>query len=59
LLFYYPNRVTKTGEVVFDTRLVKVGISVSNGEKVFREAVSVLFGKKPRKSCEWCGMGGY
>jgi len=54
LLFYYPNRVNSNGEVVFDTKLVKVKTSVKNGEKVFKEAVSVLFGEEPKEKCEWC-----
>jgi len=54
LLFYYPNRVNSNGEVVFDTKLVKVKTSVKNGEKVFKKAVSVLFGKEPKERCEWC-----
>src|SRR3989344_6878804 len=42
LLFYYPNKVTETGEVVFDTRLIKIKTSAENGEKVFKKAIALL-----------------
>ncbi len=54
LLFYYPNKVTKTGEVIFDTKLVKVKSGVENGEKIFKKAVKVLKGDIPKSKCEWC-----
>ena len=53
LLFYYPNRVTETGEVIFDTKLIKM--KVGDGEKVFKKAVNVINGKEPKEKCEWCG----
>jgi len=57
LLFYYPNRVTSTGEVVFDTKLVKV--SVGDGEKVFKSAIKLLKKKnipKGSKDCPFCKL---
>ncbi len=57
LLFYYPNKVTKTGEVEFDTKLVKMPVHPKNGEKKFKKAINVLKEKKPPKSsreCEYC-----
>jgi hypothetical protein len=56
LLFYYPNKVTETGEVIFDTKLIKLETSAQNGEKVFLEAVKVIKGKmpKPSENCEYC-----
>lgn len=36
LLFYYPKEITETGEVVFDTELIKIPTNTINGEKVFK-----------------------
>ncbi|MCK4588958.1 MAG: PD-(D/E)XK nuclease family protein [Nanoarchaeota archaeon] len=57
LLFYVPDKVTKTGEVLFDTDLVKMEISVKNAESIFKRALKVLNGKMPKASenCEYCG----
>ena len=52
LLFYYPNRVNDNGEVVFDTKLVK--INVGDGEKVFKKAIKLIKGEEPKEKCEWC-----
>lgn len=55
LLFYYPNKVTSTGEVLFDTRMVRMKVDVRAAERVFADAVRLLAGGCPRKGCEWCG----
>ncbi|MBI2106065.1 PD-(D/E)XK nuclease family protein, partial [Candidatus Woesearchaeota archaeon] len=47
LLFYYPKEVLSSGEVVFNSELVKLKISVKNGEKVFNDAVECVLGKIP------------
>jgi len=52
LLFYYPNKVLETGEVIFDTKLIK--IKVGDGEKVYKKAVKLIKGKEPEGKCEWC-----
>ena len=52
LLFYYPNRVNDNGEVVFDTKLVK--INVGDGEKVFKKAIKLIKCEEPKEKCEWC-----
>ena len=52
LLFYYPNKVLKTGEVVFDTKLIK--LKVKDGEKVFKKAKDLINGEEPEGKCEWC-----
>jgi len=52
LMFYYPNRVNDNGEVVFDTKLVK--INVGDGEKVFKKAIKLINGEEPKEKCEWC-----
>ena len=59
LLFYVPNKVTNTGEVVFDTELVKMKINVKNGEDVFVKGLKLLNGDIPDERCEWCeGVNG-
>lgn len=60
LLFYIPNRVLETGEVVFDTELVKMKINVDNAEKVWVRAIKLLNGKCPAHGgeCEWCALMG-
>ena len=54
LLFYIPKEVLETGEVIFDTSLVKRKINVKNAEKIFNEAIELLNGECPKKNCEWC-----
>ena len=54
LLFYVPKEVMATGEVIFDTTLVKMKIDVKKAEKVWKEAIKLLNGDCPKKSCEWC-----
>jgi len=57
LLFYYPKEVTFTGEVIFDTKLVKMKTSIKNAEKLTKNALKCLEGKVPKASeeCEYCG----
>jgi len=50
LTFYYPNSATETGEVIFDTKLIKVKTDPKGGEKVFKEAIKALQGKEPKAS---------
>jgi len=56
LLFYHPEKVEEDGDVVFHTDLVKVEISVENGEKIFMEAIGILKGEMPESNedCEFC-----
>jgi len=54
LLFYVPKEVTETGEVIFDTSLVKMKTNPSRAEKIFKEAIKLLNGDCPEKCCEWC-----
>ena len=54
LLFYVPNKVTDTGEVIFDTTLVKMKVNVKNAEKIFKKAIKLLNEDCPDKACEWC-----
>ena len=54
LLFYYPKEVLETGEVIFNTDLKKMKISLSDAEKLFNSAIKLLNGDCPEESCEWC-----
>ncbi len=54
LLFYIPKEVTPTGEVIFDTELVKMDVDIEMAEKVWKEALELLDGDCPQDSCEWC-----
>jgi hypothetical protein len=54
LLFYYPKEVLETGEVIFDTNLVKMKVNPKNAEKTFNEAIKLLNSDCPKETCEWC-----
>ena len=54
LLFYVPKEVLETGEVLFDTSLVKMKVNVKNAEKIFTKAIKLLDDDCPKKTCKWC-----
>jgi len=54
LIFYVPKEVTETGEVIFDTELVKMNSMPSEAEKLFTKAIKLLNGECPKDTCEWC-----
>lgn len=54
LLFYIPKEVTETGEVIFDTTLLKIETNPKNAEKIFKDAIKLLNSDCPQDSCEWC-----
>jgi hypothetical protein len=54
LLFYVPKEVKDTGEVIFDTELVKMPVDVENAEKLWKKALKLLNGECPEEGCEWC-----
>jgi hypothetical protein len=56
LIFYYPKEVTETGEVIFDTELVRMDVSINDAESLFRDALKCLEGEMPAagEECEWC-----
>ncbi len=61
LLYYFPDKILEDGAVVFETKLVKVTVSVEHAEKLFRKAVKVLEGEEPKASekcgyCEWLAI---
>jgi len=54
LLFYVPKEVMETGEVVFDTELIRMKVDVESAERLFRKALKTLEGECPKETCEWC-----
>jgi hypothetical protein len=54
LLFYVPKEVMETGEVIFDTELVKMDVDVKSVERVWKKALNLLNGEEPEGKCEWC-----
>ncbi len=58
LLFYYPREVLETGEVIFDTQLIKMKVNTENAERLFNKALKLLRGPCPaaREDCAWCKL---
>lgn len=64
LLFYHPKEVLKSGEVVFNTDLIKMKVNVDNAENIMKQAIKLLNGKCPKhtvsaetgEACEWCAL---
>lgn len=54
LLFYYPSNVLETGEVVFETELVKMEANPEYAEKLFEDAIKLLNEDCPEVKCNWC-----
>jgi len=54
LLFYIPKEVMATGEVIFDTELVKMKVDVKMAEETWEKALELLEGDCPKEKCEWC-----
>jgi len=54
LLFYIPKEVMATGEVIFDTELVKMKVDVKMAEETWEKALELLEGDCPKETCEWC-----
>jgi len=54
LLFYVPKEVMATGEVIFDTSLVKMKVDIDMAEKVWKDSLKLLEEDCPDKTCEWC-----
>ena len=48
------------GDVVFNTDLVRMDISIDNAGRVFKEALDLLAGKMPKctEGCEFCELMG-
>ena len=57
LLFYYPNKVNETGEIIFDTKLVEMPLKTENAEKILKKAIKILSMKEaPAQGldCNFC-----
>jgi hypothetical protein len=54
LLFYIPKEVKENGEILFDTELIKMNVSVESGKKAYEGAIELLNGPCPNENCEWC-----
>lgn len=54
LLFYISSEVTETGEVIFDTKLVKMTADLEAAGALWKQALQVLNGDCPQDRCEWC-----
>lgn len=54
LLFYVPKEVMPTGEVIFDTSLVKMKVDVKMAEKAWKDALKLLDEDCPKETCKWC-----
>lgn len=54
LLFYVPKEVLETGEVIFDTELVKMPVDIENARNLWEKALELLNGDCPSEKCEWC-----
>ena len=55
LLFYHPDKVNREGEILFNTDLVKMSISISNAERIIKNALKILEIDIPNGS-EECGF---
>ena len=54
LLFYIPEKVLESGEVVFTNHLIKRRIFQKNAETLFKNTIHLLNNDCPDKTCEWC-----
>lgn len=56
LLFYYPNKVLKNGNIDFHVDVIEIKINVNAAEKLFKEALKTLGAPKPKshKDCKFC-----
>lgn len=56
LLFYYPNKVTPTGEVIFDTTLKVIQTDVQKAIEILNQAIKTLQDKIPQRdpNCSYC-----
>lgn len=62
LLFYVPKEVLNSGDVCFETKLVKMKIDINKAEKIWKKAISLLNSSCPKKHeekiCPWCKLLG-
>jgi CRISPR/Cas system-associated exonuclease Cas4 (RecB family) len=58
ILYYYPDRILDSGDVVFHRELREIPVDINRARETVREAVDVLEGPMPEHSddcdfCEW------
>jgi len=60
LLFYHPRTVNENGDVVFNTDLIRLEISIPRAEQLIKDALATLEGKMPdaSKECGYCKYRG-
>jgi len=56
LLFYHPTGVNEKGDIIFQTDLIKMEISINNAAKIFHNALELLKGDipEPENDCNYC-----
>jgi len=54
LLFYTPNKILKTGEIIFNTILIKMDVEPIIGEDLWYLGKSLLHQKCPKQKCDFC-----
>lgn len=55
LLFYHPNKVLPTGEILFHNDLKKIEVSIKDAKKLINDAIKLLESECPEADkCEWC-----
>lgn len=54
LVFYHPNKVLPTGEILFHNELKKMEVSTDEAKKLIITAIGTLENESPNKKCEWC-----
>jgi hypothetical protein len=54
LLFYIPKEVLESGNVIFDVTIKKMEIDVKKAHEIFEDAIRLLNGDCPKKTCKWC-----
>ena len=59
LLFYMPKEVSRSGEFIFNSELVKMPTSIKNAEQAISKALTLLDGKLPplNPECKYCKWG--
>ena len=58
LIFYIPKEVLETGEVIFETTIVKMNTNSERAKEIFMGAINLLKGPCPKghkeDACGWC-----
>ncbi len=54
LLFYISNKIKENGEIIFDKKLIKINIDITEAEKYWNEALAILNADCPTETCVYC-----